>query len=256
MRTFFILWQDPDSRQWFPVGKLTYSNKVYTFVYTYGAKLSPRFVPLGVMRDLEISYEAEQLFPLFANRLLSRHRPEYKTYLNWLNIQSEPMNPLDELERTGGIRATDSLAVIPCPIPNSEGNFTLTFFGHGIRYLPEQAQQWVTTLKSGRPLYLMFDNQNEQDNLAIAIRTEPVMVVGYLPRYFAEDLRSLMNQVGESVKVWVEKVNLDAPIQLRLLCSMKAKWPENFKSCSGELYTPLTDSPSHVSAHGAYSSIG
>src|SRR6267143_2252554 len=181
MRIFFIVWQDSESRQWFPVGKLTYSNNVYRFVYTHGATLSPRFVPLGVMRDIYSSYDSEQLFPLFANRLLSRQRPEYKTYLSWLNIQAESTDPLDELERTGGIRATDSLVVIPCPSPNSEGAFELTFFGHGIRYSPDEAQKWVGTLEPGRQLYLMLDNQNEQDSMAIAIRTEPVMVVGYAP---------------------------------------------------------------------------
>ncbi len=240
MRTFFIVWQDSDSRQWFPVGKLTYSKNVYRFVYTHGATLSPRFVPLGVMSDIYCAYESEQLFPLFANRLLSRQRPEYKTYLSWLNIQPESTDPLDELERTGGIRATDSLVVIPCPSVNSEGAFELTFFGHGIRYLPEEAQKWVESLEPGRQLYLMLDNQNEQDPMAIAVRTEPVMVIGYTPRYYTEDLRYLMgSKVADSVKVWVEKVNSDAPIQLRLLCSMKARWPENFLPCSGELYTPL-----------------
>jgi hypothetical protein len=79
-----------------------------------------------------------------------------------------------------------------------------------------------------------------QDPMAITGQTEPVMVVGYTPRYYTEDLRHLMgSKVADSVKVWVEKVNSDAPIQLRLLCSMKARWPDNSLPCSGELYTPL-----------------
>ena len=43
----------------------------------------------------------------------------------------------------------------------------------------------------------------------------------------------------DSVKVRVKRVNADAPIQLRLLCTLTADWPENFKPCSSEFYQEL-----------------
>jgi hypothetical protein len=240
MKTVFIAWQDPESRQWFPVGRLSYDGNGYRFVYTQGAIVSSKFVPFGAMRDLHFIYESKELFPLFANRLLSKNRPEHKDYLDWLNIPSSNSDPLDELARTGGIRATDSLVVFPCPEPQPDGNYSLTFFGHGLRHLPSECVKWVEALEPGRRLYLMLDNQNEHDPLAIAMRTEPVMVVGYVPRYYTEDFRKLLASTTDStVHVSVEKVNVKAPIQMRLLCKIKAPWPADFHPCMGDVYKPL-----------------
>ena len=38
MRTLFLAWQDPVARRWFPVGRLEYSDGLYSFVYTKGAE--------------------------------------------------------------------------------------------------------------------------------------------------------------------------------------------------------------------------
>src|SRR2546427_8277833 len=167
MKTVFIAWQDPDDRRWVPVGRLSFVDNSYRFVYTQGALVSNKFEPFGAMRDLNSAYESTELFPLFTNRLLSKSRPEYREYLGWLNIQDTVGDPLDELARTGGIRATDSLIVFPCPEPQSDGSYRVSFFGHGLRYLPGEAQKWVEQLEPGRRLYLVLDNQNEQDSLAI-----------------------------------------------------------------------------------------
>ena len=39
-----------------------------------------------MMRDLHGVYESAVLFPLFANRLLSKTRPEYRDFLAWLDV--------------------------------------------------------------------------------------------------------------------------------------------------------------------------
>jgi hypothetical protein len=41
------------------------------------------------------------------------------------------------------------------------------------------------------------------------------------------------------VRVEVEKVNPEAPIQMRLLCNITAAWPEDFHPCSGKQFEPL-----------------
>ncbi len=241
MNTLFVAWQDLESRHWFVVGRLTRNARRFHFTYTHGATLATKFTPFGRMSDLYSSYESEELFPLFTDRLLAKNRPEYEDYGRWLNLpKSASLDPFDELSRTGGIRATDPLAVFSCPKPQSDGTYALSFFSHGIRYLPKESQQFVGNLDAGRQLFLMLDNQNEADVLAVEMRTDPPMIVGFVPRYYAEDFRTLTEgKLVSRVKVWVEKVNLDAPIQLRLLCTIKAPWPESFEPCSGEQYTPL-----------------
>ena len=37
MKILYLAWQDPQSRQWFPVGKLSVEGGIYRFVYTKGA---------------------------------------------------------------------------------------------------------------------------------------------------------------------------------------------------------------------------
>ena len=238
-RSVFVAWQDPDTRGWRPVGRLTFEKQRYRFVYTKGAK-AKNFTPFGRMTDLELTYESSELFPLFANRLLSKNRPEYLEYLGWLNLFAHEDTALSQLALTGGIRGTDSLMVFPCPEPQVNGTYHVQFLSHGLRYLAAEAQKLVEQLKPDTRLYLMYDVQNEQDPRAVSIRTEPAMIVGYVPRYFASDFRSLLSKnEKDAVKVVVERVNRGAPIQFRLLCSITANWPKGFQPCSGRLFQPL-----------------
>ncbi|MDA2930622.1 HIRAN domain-containing protein [Acidobacteria bacterium AH-259-O06] len=240
MKILYLAWQDPDSRRWFPVGRLT-SNDVYRFVYTKGAKESPNFIPFGRMTRLDTIYESGELFPLFANRLLPKTRPEYKDFLHWLNLQENEADPIALLARTEGIRKTDSLMVFPCPEPDRDGKYNVHFFSHGIRYLPDHAIQLINNLRPGAQLYLMPDPQNPHDKFAISLRTgDPATIVGYCPRYMTGDFHHVLDACDPNkVGVAVERVNRDAPIQLRLLCQMTVHWPENFQPCSTELYEPL-----------------
>ena len=47
------------------------------------------------------------------------------------------------------------------------------------------------------------------------------------------------DEVSETVHVTVERVNPDAPLQFRLLCSLTADWPDSFQPCSDVLYEAL-----------------
>jgi hypothetical protein len=83
----------------------------------------------------------------------------------------------------------------------------------------------------------MPDPQNPQDRFAMALRTEdPATIVGYCPRYISRDFLTILEDHPSLVEVQVKRVNTDAPIQLRLLCTFAAEWPENFKPCSSEDY--------------------
>jgi len=85
------------------------------------------------------------------------------------------------------------------------------------------------------------------------LRTDdPKTLVGYCPRYFAEDFLILLkDNEASDVVVGVRQVNRAAPIQLRLLCRIVAPWPENFQPCAGELYEPLANTPREFAARQA-----
>jgi len=246
MRKLYIAWQDPVERRWYPVGRLTFEDKVYRFVYTKGAEKaqnSKRFIPFGRLKDLRVPYESNELFPLFANRLLSEKRPEYENYIKWLKLDKNfhDNRQLAMLAITGGGRGTDSLEILPCPLPTSKGEYEVIFFSHGLSHLEKSILELVNKLKSGDRLFLMFDVQNLYDPRAITLRTDdPVIIVGYCPRYLTKDFSDILEKCGNSIpQVSVEQVNTDAPLQLRLLCKLNSPWPDSFQPCSGELFEPL-----------------
>ena len=137
------------------------------------------------------------------------------------------------MARTGGIRATDTLELIPCPEQTASNQYEVFFFCRGIRYLPAESQARSSILEKGEKLYLMKDIQNDSDALALALRTgDPMSIVGYAPRYYSTEFSHLIDLIGgEAIKVTVEKINTDAPTQYRVLCNLTAPWPENFQPC-------------------------
>lgn len=124
-KTLFLAWQDPISRFWFPIGRLTFDGSVYQFVYTQGVKEAEEksaFKPLSSFPCLDEVYTSTQLFPVFVNRLMSQSRPDYQRFIEWLNIPNDEHDPLTILARSGGERETDTLAVVPCPEVDERGS--------------------------------------------------------------------------------------------------------------------------------------
>jgi HIRAN domain len=240
MMVLYVAWRDPDTRTWFPIGRLSFDGQVYRFVYTKGARAA-HFIPFPQMEDLSAVYETRELFPFLENRILSKRRPEYRDFLRWLDVPEGQDDPLTLLARTGGIRETDTLAVFPCPERQADHTYQAQFFSHGLRYLSAGSAERVHNLRAGERLYLMLDPQNSHDPWAVVLRTDdPIAVVGFCPRYFSQDIRLLLEQCNpQSMRVIVERVNPEAPIQLRLFCRLTAPWPEGFRPCTSEFYELL-----------------
>ncbi|MGY6278130.1 HIRAN domain-containing protein [Methylomonas sp. MgM2] len=199
------------------MGQLSRQNGSYCFSYTQGALASPRFKYLGRMRDLHQRYVSHELFPLFSNRVLSRSRPEYPDYVRWLAIEPDQQDdPMQLLARSGGRRATDELCVYPKPEVNADGEIELFFFSNGLRYLDQADLQRINSLKVGDRLSLRPEDDNVKDRFALRLETEEPVKVGYCPRYLNRDLRQVLSKVD--IRLSVERVNIDAPIQYRLLC--------------------------------------
>jgi hypothetical protein len=242
----FVAWQDPNTRSWYPVGRLTAkSNRQgFSFVYTKGAAAAPGFMAFGGMKDLDKTYSSAELFPLFSNRLLASSRPEYSTLLEWLDIarSNDDPDPIEVLALTEGIRKTDSLAMFRRPLLVSDGGLEAKFFVHGIRYLPDCSARRIDALLLGEKLFPMIDVCNAYDPNAIAIRSEdPKVILGYLPRYLASEVRDALfdPDVIKTVEIETKKINLNAPVRYRLMCRFYARIPEGCKIFSDGDYEPL-----------------
>lgn len=227
MNTLYIAWQDPQTRTWHTVGRLDRDESGgYRFGYTSGAFASPRFTYLGRMMDKAQTYYSEALFPLFANRLLAKKRPEYPAYLSWMGIEGNKPDPLDLLARSGGRRGTDQLCVYPKIEPDHDGRMRLFFFAHGLRYLSPAEQTIIAGLEPGGSLQLKAEDDNAHDRFALLLESQHTARLGYCPRYLNQGLRRALRQLP--LDLVVEKVNCDAPLQFRLLCKAVFSAPDGF----------------------------
>jgi hypothetical protein len=243
MTSLYVFWQHPESRSWFPVGILQRTNDGFEFAYTQGAEEADDFIPFGRMIDLYKRYKSSDLFPFFSNRLMSPKRPEFDQFIHWIAAEREADDPLVVLSRTGGKRATDPLVLYSKPEPNSGNEFDLFFLCHGIEYLPKSASGRIATLDVDEILFPMLDISNPYDAHAIAIRTgDPRHLIGYVPRFFAKELRTCVESSRrEDVHLKVARVNLEAPLQFRLLCRFTSPWPSGFEPWNQPEYQPLVE---------------
>lgn len=236
--------------RWGPVGRvdalegISRAEHAYRFCYTNGARTMDGFEPFDGMTDLNAVYHSQTLFPLLLNRLLPKSRPEYNDFLRWNDFDpADPPEPLVLLQRTEGIKKTDAIEVFPCPVPDKMGCYLNYFFVHGMRFQLDrpEAQEAVLQLRPGDRLTLRSEPDNPFDPFAVAIDSGKTHL-GYSPRYFAHDLTRLLRECPEgSVDLFVQRVNLDAPFQQRLLCRLRGCWPEGFRPCSGPEFEAIPE---------------
>lgn len=241
--TLYLAWQDPVTRCWHVVGRLKSMQGRYYFGYTKGAEKSSNFRLFSGMEDLKETYVSEQLFPLFQNRLLSSRRPEYPEFIRWLGLTEQESDPIEILARSGGVRATDQLQVFKKVEVSKEGTFSHLFFVHGLRYLSESALHRVREMKPKDRLYLLHDSQNDQndqDGMAVVVRAEnPAEIVGYCPRYLAEDICRLLTKDPKSLVLSVEVLSPDAPPHYQLMCRLEGSVPTSSGLMEGDEFVAL-----------------
>lgn len=242
----FVAWRSGDAAhgRWGPVGRLEHEAAGYRFVYTRGAQTLKGFKSFPGMPDLATVYESDALFPLFANRLLARSRPEYQAYLGWSGFEpDDPPDPIAILGVTEGRRVTDSVELFPCPQPDADGCYINKFFLHGVRWIDAKGLDRISRLNAGDPLTLLPEPANNYDPDAVVVLaagTSEGVKIGYVPRYLARDVSELFSTcVPDLVRVTVERINQSAPLQQRVLCRMNACWPETFQPCGRDEFQPI-----------------
>lgn len=229
MKRLYVAWQDPKNREWVPVAVLERNEIGYYLRYTRGAQRCSGFAGLGRMSDLDETYFSESLFPFFSNRVISKSRPEYKDYLRWLGLRELEDDPMAMLAVTGGGRATDSLEVISPPT-SSNGQLVFDFFPRGLKHLLPGTVDLISGLPSRSRLYLARDLQNQKHPDALLLRTDsPNALAGYMARYYCAGIIQLLSNDSAAATVTVKQVNLDAPLDMQILCTFSATVTEDFK---------------------------
>ena len=242
--TLFLAWQDKkQTRLWFPVGRLDVYDEgpSYCFRYIGGAKRAKceaGFPPLLEFPHLEETYWSPELFPVFQNRIMNRARPEFADYLRNLDLPEEA-DPIEILRVNGGSRVTDTYEVFPKLVKQEDGSFTCRFFLHGWRYIKPTAKDRLDKLTPGEELHMKVQHDNPVDALAVQMLTTDSHMIGYTPRYLANDLAGAMTHAPDAYKARVVKINPQpAPSKQRVLIEMTGNWGQH-EPMSGEDFRPL-----------------
>ena len=250
MKTLFLAWQSPEKskqpRSWFPVGRLdaVVESHLYEFGYTRGALKAQHeagFAPLFAFPDLNRTYKSSTLFPLFQNRVLSEKRPDFQEYLQWLDLDHRPADPISILAISGGERVTDNLEVFPKTHTETDGSFQLRFFLHGLRHLPQNSIDRALQLKEGAALRVSVELNNPVARLAVTLMTDDYQMIGWTPRYLVDDLIRCVPKAPD-LTAKVARINPDsAPMNQRILIDFHGKSPGGEEMMSTPDFLLLND---------------
>ena len=228
-----------NAAEWATVGVLTKAEDLYEFRYTDGAKRLKDVAPFPGMPELDGIYQSQELLPIFKNRLLSKRRPEYKTWLSWGGFHDEAgLDAMSILATLGSRRAADSLELYAGPHRRADGTAYVQFFLHGVRHY--QTEKTLERLTSGMALSLRPEDDNQFDRFAVAVDDEADNTLGYVPRYLTGDIRYLVKNCPDEVQLRIKQANANAPTQYQILCELQSCWPVGWKPCSGPDFRPVS----------------
>ena len=239
-RRLYATWRNPDGLIR-PVGALTRRGTgrgaSYRFAYLKAAEQFDGFNCLPGLPDLHRPYESEWLFPVFRNRLMPRSRPDYGDFVSELGLEPDT-DPFEVLIRSEGWRATDRIEVFAYPERTPEGDLNTRFFARGVRHV-EGAASDVGDLQVGDQLELVDEPDNPVNRRAVLVHTRTGRSVGYVPDCLVETIHELRD-LDAPVEVTAEHVNPDtSPPHMRLLCRLRAPWPDGYEPLSGPEYQPI-----------------
>jgi len=245
-KTLFLAWQDKaHTRRWFPVGRLDADqpHSHYRFRYTQGADMAQRLAGFPTMVDfpeLRRNYEANDLFPLFKNRVITPGRPDFSTYLQQLDLP-EKADPIEILSVDGGFRATDAFEVFPKIERRDDGAFRCRFFLHGCRHVNPAAQLRLESLQAGEELYVTLELTNPATQMAVQLQTTDYSMIGWAPRYLVNDLVAAIAKAPGDYQAHVVKINpIPAPSKQRVLVELRGHWPDHDPMTTDE-FQPLVE---------------
>ena len=242
-KTLFLAWQDKRlTREWFPIGRLDVQTRkpAYSFRYTKGAERAGESTGFDALLDfprMDRAYESSDLFPLFGNRVMRPWRPDFSEYLRMLDLP-ETAEPFEILSVSGGYRMTDTFEVFPRIVRDPDGSFSCRFFLHGWRHVNSASQRRIDDLQPGEGLHLTIELTNPTARLAVQIQTEDYHMIGWAPRYLAEDLVRAIVSSGDYGARVVRINPAPAPSGQRLLVEFAGRWPDYEPMSSGD-YEPL-----------------
>ncbi|MGL3806193.1 HIRAN domain-containing protein [Paeniglutamicibacter sp. R2-26] len=217
-RSLWLIWKHPDTGRYSRVGQLdSLSTGEFEFSYEDVTLLPPEFAPLAEFPDVNRQYRGPGLPAFYANRVMSDTRSAYGQYMDWLGLDPNTQNvPIEILARTGGERATDTFHVVERPLSAEE--FSSYFFVSGIRYTGFEISSGSVAL--GDKLRIVPEPENPFNSHAIVLESKRSEKIGWIPDWMLAVFPT--SDASNELVITVEKINIDAPHRMQLLCN--ATW--------------------------------
>lgn len=223
-REFRVVWQNLETRKFVHVGWLRFTGSRFVFQYTAEAHLDADFEPFPAFPDLHSTYESEDLFPYFAERVPStavdRSLPAA------LGLRDDEATPVELLARSWGRSPHDTIQVVPEPTESSDGVTTRFFLASGVRHVderdPDAVADRIARLRRKDPLALRDEPDNPINPKAILLEASGE-IVGWMPDYLLDEVHK-SRDAGDDLNVLVEHANgPEVPWHLRLLCRLETR---------------------------------
>ena len=237
MTTLFLAWQAPQSRRWFPVGRLDADLDSdparYWFSYIEGAREArelSEFLTVPGFPAMETPYRSEELFPFFQNRLMNSRRPERPEYLRQLGLDPNHWDPVSELAAPFNQAHKNGYEVFPDVVPDADGRFRTRFVVHGLRYTNEHSIQRAGSLEIGEELQLSLELNNPAAGPAVTVKTADQYVVGWLPRYLVDVVYHDGSWLVEEPEARVAQLNSAGSLSTRVLVEFTGRLPLSVRS--------------------------
>jgi hypothetical protein len=200
----------------------------FRLLYVAGVRraLDLGFEPFAEFQELEREYLSEELFPLFANRVMSAKRKDYAEFISGLGLEhsESPLFVFDLLDRTGGRTATDRYRLFLEPEIGADGAFRFRFFVAGQSRERHAASEGIwNKLEPGTDLKLRREPENKFSGTAVQI-CHGETSLGYVPDYFASEIIHPRLNENDDVQCKLVRVNPGAAPQERILVEVKGIW--------------------------------
>lgn len=207
----YLVWKEPMSRRQYTIAKLSKNGK-YEFKYDFDIKeaMDKGFELLVAFNDIDKTYESDRLFASFSSRIPDRRRKDIDKILNKYKLSE--YNEYELLKKSGGKLPIDNLEFIDPIINNGENPIKRSFYIAGTRhYLGCKGNECVKSLdvNLNERLYLNPNPNNKYDKYAIEILNEGKKLIGYIPRYYSEELSKLLEN-GANYSINICEINKEA----------------------------------------------
>lgn len=237
-RRLAVAWQHPETRRITAVGLLACSDASYTFSYLRSAAGVAGFQPFLGFPDPARRYEANALFPLFAQRVMRASRPDFSRYRQALRLEADASD-WSILGRSQGQREGDGIRVFPEPYVDEAGGTTSTFFVSGLRHRMRQDPRVsgaLDALTPGDRLKLINEPTNVEDARALLVVEGSGLTLAWVPSVLLSYVQAVRSVAEPSLTV-LGTNGLDVPPAYRLLVQLRGIAIAGYRPFDGPEWT-------------------